>query len=145
VTTLALLMPVGADWYAVDMPSVREVVASPPLTAVPTAPAALVGLFNLRGEIVPLFDTAELLGIGRVAAGSFVVVVITDLGPAALAATGPPEVVELDDPLPTDMGAGVASYAIDSRLATMIDVDVLLGPDPIGGGGAVTSPPLDLR
>jgi len=79
VSLLTLLVPVGADWYALDMASVREVVAFPLLTRVPTAPAALLGLFNLRGEIVPLFDTAALLDAGRMAGvASFAVVVLTD-------------------------------------------------------------------
>ena len=61
----ALLLPVGNDLYAVDMAVAREVVASPEIQPLPTAPATVVGVFNLRGEIVPVFDTAMLLGLGR--------------------------------------------------------------------------------
>jgi purine-binding chemotaxis protein CheW len=128
----ALLMPVGPDWYAVATESVREVVAQPMLTAVPTGPDALVGLFNLRGEIVPLFDTAALLGIGRVGAGSFGTVVLTELGPAGLAVTGVPEAVEIGALAATEMPAGVGTCSIGGRVATLIDVELLLAPDRLG-------------
>ena len=49
----AVLMPVGAELYAVPMESVREVVADPPITTLATAPPLVLGLFNLRGQIVP--------------------------------------------------------------------------------------------
>jgi chemotaxis signal transduction protein len=128
-------MPVGPDWYAIATNSVREVVAQPMLTAVPTGPDALVGLFNLRGEIVPLFDTAALLGIGRVGAGSFGTVVLTALGPAGLAVTGVPEAVQLGELLPTDMMAGLGTCSINGRVATLIDIDLLLTPARIGSWG----------
>ena len=55
-----VLLPVGDELYAVPMESVREVVADPPITTLATAPPLVFGLFNLRGQIVPLFDTAAL-------------------------------------------------------------------------------------
>jgi purine-binding chemotaxis protein CheW len=130
-------MPVGPDWYAIEMARVREVVASPLLASVPTAPATLLGVFNLRGEIVPLFDTAALLGLGRVPPSSHVTVVDTALGAAGLVASAIPESVELGEPSGVTASPGtVASYTLGSRLATLIDVDVLLGPARIGNGGS---------
>ncbi|MBV8692808.1 MAG: chemotaxis protein CheW [Actinobacteria bacterium] len=130
----ALLTPVGPDWYAIGMPAVREVVAAPGLAAVPTAPAPVLGLFNLRGEIVPLFDTAALLGLGGGTTSEFAVVVFTAAGPAGLAATGAPEAVELGDPIGgAEIVGGLSSYAIDGRVATLVDVDVLLAPAHTGG------------
>jgi chemotaxis signal transduction protein len=129
----ALIMPVGADWYAIEMARVREVVASPMLASVPTAPATLLGVFNLRGEIVPLFDTAALLGLGRVSAPSHATVVDTALGPAGLVASAIPESVELGEPTgATETPGTVASYTLGSRLATLIDVETLLSPARIG-------------
>ncbi len=89
----AVLLPVGGDLYAVPMEWVREVVADPPITLLVTAPPVVLGLFNLRGQIVPLFDTAVLLGVGTVdeAKSTFVAVVQTPYGLAGLAATGLPQ------------------------------------------------------
>ena len=60
----ALLLPVGTDRYAVPVSDVREVLVAPRITALPTAPACFRSLINVRGEVVPLLDTAKLLGIG---------------------------------------------------------------------------------
>ena len=70
----AVLVPVGDDLYAVPIGWVREVVPRPPLTELVTAPPTVLGLFNLRGEIVPLLDTAVMLALGRGGPVSFAVV-----------------------------------------------------------------------
>lgn len=120
----ALLLPVGADWYALDIHSVREVVARPAATAVPTAPKPLLGLFNLRGEIVPLFETATLVGLPSLPLGPYVAIVQTAMGPAGLSLSQVPESVELDVSVPSE----TATFALGARLATLIDADQLLGP-----------------
>ena len=129
----ALLTPVGPDWYAIGMPAVREVVAAPGLAAVPTAPAPVLGLFNLRGEIVPLFDTAALLGLGAMPSNPFAVVVESSLGPAGLAASGVPEAARLAGARTEAETPGtMASYALGRRVVTVLDLQVLLGPDSVG-------------
>ena len=133
----ALLIPVADDLYAIDMQSVREVVAAPLATELPTGPASTLGVFNLRGEIVPLFDTAALLGLGAVGATPFAVVVVSPMGPAGLAATAAPEAATLGDRIATSDGVGAtASYAVGSRIATLLDIEVLLAPARLGGWAA---------
>lgn len=127
----AVLLPVGADWYALDVQSVREVVAQPVVTAVPAAPQALLGLFNLRGEIVPLFETATLLGLRPRPIGPFAAIVQTVMGPAGLSLSDVPESAELEVTVPSEVEAGIATYALGARLATLVDTDQLFGP---GGG-----------
>jgi purine-binding chemotaxis protein CheW len=56
-----LCFGVGGERYAVEARYVAEV-ASRELTPVPGAPARLLGLANLRGEILPVFDLARCLG-----------------------------------------------------------------------------------
>src|ERR1700736_2960176 len=125
----ALLIPVGLDLYAVSMESVREVVAAPRLCSLPTAPAAVLGLFNLRGEIVPLFDTAALIGLGRLSAWPFAAVLRTPLGPARLGASRLPEAIVLGESVGPSESHGVTGlYAVGQRLAALIDPEVLLIP-----------------
>ena len=136
----ALLIPLGLDLYAVPMESVREVMASPLLCSLPTAPAAVLGLFNLRGEIVPLFDTAALLGVGRLSAWPFVAVVETPLGPAGLGGDALPESMLLGDPIgPSESHGTTGVYAVGLRLAALIDVEALLTPARVGGHALVVS------
>ena len=130
----ALLLPVGLEWYAIEITRVRETVASPALTGVPTAPPTLLGVFNLRGEIVPLFDTAALLGVKPMAVTTHAAVVETALGVAGLAVSAMPQSVELEEAVGLSEAPGtLASYALGSRLATLIDADRLLAPARIGG------------
>ena len=39
----ALLLPVGEEWHAIELATVREVLAVPPVAVLPTAPAWLPG------------------------------------------------------------------------------------------------------
>jgi purine-binding chemotaxis protein CheW len=126
---LGLLLPVGADLYAVPAGAVREVVTAPRLTRLPGAPAAVLGLFNLRGEIVPLFDVAGLLGIGHTPRPPYAAVVRTGLRLAGLGATRMPSVVALDDRIGSSELAGTAgSFALDTRLVVELDIEALLEP-----------------
>ena len=125
----ALLLPVGDDLYAVETALVREVVAAPALTALPTAPSSVLGVFNLRGEIVPVFDLASLLGLGTTPEHSFVAVVDTTLGPAGLALTDVARTAEIGEPIAaSDTPGTVATYSIDKQLAVLIDMATLLVP-----------------
>ena len=47
-----LLLPVGDEVYAVDLASLRSVVGDPDVFVIPTAPPAILGALNVRGEIV---------------------------------------------------------------------------------------------
>jgi purine-binding chemotaxis protein CheW len=42
--------------YAVPLGALREIVKMPPLTFVPRAPKLVLGVMNLRGEMVPVYD-----------------------------------------------------------------------------------------
>lgn len=47
---------VGDDLYAVDIMRIKEIVRPLPVTPVPKAPAGMVGVIDLRGQVLPLFD-----------------------------------------------------------------------------------------
>ena len=129
----ALVFSVGADLYAIATSSAREVVAAPAITSLPTAPPTIVGLFNLRGEIVPVFDTAGLLGLGQGPPdASYVVVVETPLGPAGLAASALGDAVPLGDPVgETDAPGTAGAFDVGRRVVVLLDLAVLLSPATI--------------
>jgi purine-binding chemotaxis protein CheW len=54
---------VGEEQYAVPVEHAREVLDLGELTPIPGTTANTLGLLNLRGEILPVFDLAEALGI----------------------------------------------------------------------------------
>ena len=48
----------GRERFCIPVQHVEEVVEWPEVTSIPLAPPALVGIFNLRGCIVPVIDIA---------------------------------------------------------------------------------------
>ena len=123
----ALLIPLGDDWYALELTSVREVLPLPPLTPAPAAPPALHGLFNLRGTVLPLLDTALLLGLDP-PPPRYAVVAETANGPTGLTAGAMPHTAVLGDPAgPAELPATIARFATDGgAVATLLDVDELV-------------------
>lgn len=128
----ALLIAVGRDWHAVNMLVVREVVRRPLVTSLPTTPASVIGVINLRGDIVPLFDTGILLGGEPVSDHEYAVVIESTRGPFALAATEVPRSALLGEPATAELPGAQPSYAIGTQLATLLDPEFLLASTGVG-------------
>jgi purine-binding chemotaxis protein CheW len=134
-----VVLPVRDDLYAVPIVAVREVVTRPRVRAVPGMPPSVVGLFNLRGEVLPLFDAAVLIGTGRIVDPPYGVVLAMAGGSVGLAVTGPPRAEVLDEAAgPSDAPGTAGAYRLGDDLATLLDVDALLAPEVIGGRSLLT-------
>ncbi len=59
---LCVVFSVSDQQLAVPVDSVREMVPRPKVVAVPRLPAHVMGVINLRGMIIPLFDLRTRLG-----------------------------------------------------------------------------------
>ncbi|HEV7468099.1 MAG TPA: chemotaxis protein CheW [Candidatus Dormibacteraeota bacterium] len=130
----ALLIPLGDDVYAVPVAAAREVVSDPRPTPVPTAPACIRGLLNVRGDIVPLLDLGILLGAAPAGSCTYAVVVDTAVGRGALVATALPEVGELAEVVAApELPGALAVHRSGARLVTLLDLDTVLDPARIGG------------
>lgn len=141
-----VLIPVGSDVYALPVDWVRQVVPAPPLTALPTAPSVVLGLFNLRGAIVPLFDTAVLLGVGNIEMVAFAVVVGSTTGLAGLATTAVPERVSLDTPATGSELPGTAgTFCVDGRVVVLLDPGSLLTMERLGRPAPSTGPMVPVK
>jgi purine-binding chemotaxis protein CheW len=55
----------GDERYAVDLLRVREIVTRRVITEVPRTPPFLLGIFSLRGQIVPVIDLRRRMGLGE--------------------------------------------------------------------------------
>ncbi len=53
----------GRESYAIPLLSVREVIPTPETTALPNGPAHMVGIMNLRGQIISVIDLRNKLKI----------------------------------------------------------------------------------
>jgi purine-binding chemotaxis protein CheW len=56
-----MCVSVAAASYGLPLEHVQEVIAARPVTRVFHAPAALAGIINLRGEVLPILDLSQLL------------------------------------------------------------------------------------
>ncbi|MGA8922637.1 MAG: chemotaxis protein CheW, partial [Candidatus Dormiibacterota bacterium] len=59
-----LVVEVNSAYFALSMETVHQVMRRPIVTRVPLAPEGLLGVVNVRGEIVPFLDTGVLTGTG---------------------------------------------------------------------------------
>ena len=123
----ALVFPLGDEHYAFPLASVSQVLSSPRVTRLPVADQSVLGLVNVRGEIVPLFDLAGREDVGARRACAFAILVTTSQGPAALAVDVMPVSIEIDEALASTGDAGAPRvYPLDDRLVTLLEAEVLL-------------------
>src|SRR5258708_19752627 len=73
--TRVLVLAANDAYFAVPMERVHQVLRHPLVTRIPLSPAGLIGVVNVRGEIVPLLDTAVLTGTGTLDEPPFPVLV----------------------------------------------------------------------
>jgi purine-binding chemotaxis protein CheW len=66
--------------FGVDVSSVREIKGWQPTTPLPNAAAHVLGVINLRGAIIAVYDLRQRLGLGPSTMSRSSVVIVLDLG-----------------------------------------------------------------
>lgn len=61
-----LLFRIGEEWYAVRASDVREIFQEYDITPLPCVPDFILGVVNVRGEILSVSDPARLMSLGSV-------------------------------------------------------------------------------
>jgi purine-binding chemotaxis protein CheW len=69
----------GAELFCIDILSIREIIWYEMPTAVPTMPACIRGVINLRGSVVPVMDLSVRFGRAHVAANKSTCIVIIEV------------------------------------------------------------------
>jgi chemotaxis signal transduction protein len=119
-------LAVAGEMYAVPVRNVVEIADVGELTAVPGAPAEVLGLRNLRGVILPVIDLARLFGTSRDAPPGELLVAEASSTRAALAIDDVTDVGELPDPVEeaeSDFLLGALLYRGD--LIGVVDVPAI--------------------
>jgi purine-binding chemotaxis protein CheW len=60
-----LLFAYGDEWYGVRIAHVREIVNDYVVSNVPCVPEYVLGVINIRGEIVSVTDLRSMMGVGK--------------------------------------------------------------------------------
>lgn len=130
----------GDELFALLVDDVQEVVMQQPLTPVPLAPEHIVGLLNLRGQVMPAVDLRNRLRLGARPEGASwkLLVLKTGDGPTSvivdeigdvltLPADGwrpPPDTIRADN-----REAVTGIYAREGRIVVGLSAPALLGDD----------------
>jgi purine-binding chemotaxis protein CheW len=135
-----LTFSIDDEWYAVRIEHVREIYNEYDVTAIPTVPPHILGVINIRGEIISVTDLATLLQLRRdEESESPAIVVGGEESVTALLVDAIGDIVDVasDDIEPPLSGIGKAqveyvegSVSIGERLVALVNLDAVL--EPIG-------------
>ena len=129
-TREVLVFVLGKEEYGVDILKVQEIRGYEKVTPIPSAPAYLKGVVNLRGIIVPVIDLRVKFGMANPAYDSFTVVVILRIAGRVIGVVvdGVTDVVRLgaSDVKPAPQFGGLVDASFLAGLATQNDRMVLL-------------------
>jgi purine-binding chemotaxis protein CheW len=131
----------GAEEYAVDIDRVREVLKAPAITEVPRAPAHVLGVIMVRGEVIAVFDPRRRLALppARPSRTSRVLVCDGGEGPIGLLVDAVSQVVRLRrsdvEPRPHGVGGVAAEYIAGigrdrDRMFILLDLRAILRGAP---------------
>lgn len=122
-----LVLMVNGASFAVEMTTVRQVLRNPVVTRIPLSPAGLIGVLNVRGEIVPLLDTGVLTATGALGEPPFAVLVSGEKEMVALAAEELPVAADFDEPVGPGTQPGERGvYSNGGRLVVLVDIEELV-------------------
>jgi purine-binding chemotaxis protein CheW len=108
---------IGDEAYAIDVGCVREIRAWERPTRLAHAPACVLGVINLRGEIVPIVDSRPLFGAGSRADAPVVVMLGIGRRTLGLAVDAVTDVQPLGDRLLQLLDAEALLVALDGGAA----------------------------
>jgi chemotaxis signal transduction protein len=114
---------VGGEAYAFAVENVLEVAELGEIAPVPGMPAAVLGVRNLRGEVLPVFDLATVFGIGRERDPERLLVAEHDGRRAGFAIDEVTDVGELEEPDEEAESQFLRGAALDAgQLVGVVDV-----------------------
>lgn len=134
---------IGDELFALNVADVQEVVMQQPLTPVPLAPEHIVGLLNLRGQVMPAVDLRRCLALPPTPAppSAKLLVLKTTDGPTSVLVDEIGDVLTLPAagwrPAPDTIAvshrrAVTGIYASEGRIVVGLNVEALLD-EPRGG------------
>lgn len=132
----------GRERFCLSVLTVEEVVDWPPITRVPLGPSFLMGVFNLRGSIVPLVDIAFTEGrrSGLLPRHVVVAALLDDAHPSCLRfGIAADEVIgtytasddSILDQMPSDVPHCRGMLRHDDRLALVLDLPRMIEVFPV--------------
>jgi purine-binding chemotaxis protein CheW len=151
--TQNLTFILGGHEVAIPLLQVRQIIKHVPPTFVPQLPAAIRGVINLRGALVPVVDLTARFGLPSQPVSHTTCIVVVDapvVGMLGVIADEVKNVVEvepsaiLDTP---DFGSAISAEdlvgvtEIDGRLVLILDTTRVFSPNELLAAARVPMPP----
>ena len=70
----------GGQDYCLEITQIREIRRWTPVTALPHTPSDVLGVMNLRGAVIPIFDLSARFGLGMTPPNERNVVIVAAVG-----------------------------------------------------------------
>jgi len=126
-----------AELFGINVFKIREIVAMPPVTAMAGAPAHVLGVVNLRGQVIPVIDLPSVVGVVPKTGLNIMLVTEYARTTQAFAAETVEDIVRLDWNQILSADGSVARGMVtsiarldgdknNSRLAQILDVESIL-------------------
>ena len=142
-----LAFALSGEEYAIAIEQVREVLKAPTITEVPRAPAHVLGVIMVRGEVIAVLDLRRRLGLPAGGGSRQARVLLCDPGdgPRGFLVDAVSEVVRLPPSAVEPRPSGIPGPAADciagigrrgDRLLILLDLPAVLGeaPGPVPEG-----------
>ncbi len=140
-----LMFRIGDELFAADLASVEEAVTLPEIHHLPEMPAAMLGAFDLRGRLTPVYSPAHVLGVPLRGVAQAALLVRSDTRRLGLAVDDVEDVFQVDlatvhDSPGIDDADGIllAVAHHGTELVAIIDADALVAAC-IGGHALETA------
>ena len=146
-----LTFQIGGEEYALNIMDIKEIIRPRETTEVPKTPDYILGIFSLRGAIIPVFDVSLRLGLPKSEPGpqNRIVVVKSQEHLFGLHVDSVVQVLDLPlsriEPPPEILGGVEGEFLrgigrIDDRLIILLNLGRILKLDEIGGSGNLELP-----
>jgi purine-binding chemotaxis protein CheW len=140
MTEQVLTFYLGGNLLGINVRLIKEINRNVEYTPVPDAPRHILGLFNMRGQVVTLFDLARILGLkGGNERGRITCIVLKepcDPDQVGFFIDRPGDVIDVDreecEPPPANVGGVEGEFIkyvvkLDGELLIVIEPDKIFG------------------
>jgi purine-binding chemotaxis protein CheW len=136
-----LTFSLGSEIYGVDILRVKEIKGWSPVTPIPKSPACMLGVLNLRGEILPVIDLRARFALPAAEFTPLTVIIVLSVRTArgqrecGIVVDDVQDVVDITPdsirPAPTLNGGGSSEFiqgiaALDQRMLVLLKADELV-------------------
>ena len=148
-----VVFSLGEESFGVDIDSVREIIRWQPVTHVPETTASVLGVLNLRGNVIPVVDLRNRFGMASAEATDATRILVVDIGTDVGALVDSvTEVIRLSSDAIGELSPVVASTnseyidgiaRVEDRLLILLNMDRALAEPSAGVGDGPVAMQLD--